>query len=150
MKPLPLRASLTILYTGMLAVLVTGLAVASHWALARQLDRDATANLEAKARGLHGYLTFAGGKPTLSYHPDDLEAAAFIDDATDYYQVFDAGNGRVLTRSPGLASLGLPSTAPDIGAAGGQPGVRDVPTRRGRLRLVGTLVTPAPGSAYLV
>ena len=81
---------------------MTGLAVTTHSLFVRQLDDDATTSLEEKARGLHGYLQFKDGAPVLEYQRDDLDAVAFVDDATDYYQVFDARDGRLLTQSPGL------------------------------------------------
>jgi hypothetical protein len=89
-KALPLRTSLTIIYTSILAVFVAGLGLSYHYTLIRQLNDDATGALEEKARGLRGYLQFKNGVPVLVYSPSDSEEAAFIDDATDYYQVYDA------------------------------------------------------------
>jgi hypothetical protein len=57
-KPLPLRNSLMLVYTGILAVLVNALALSTHSMFVRQLDASATTSLEEKARGLHGYLQF--------------------------------------------------------------------------------------------
>lgn len=150
MKPLQLRTSLTLRYTAMVTVLVSALALTYHFVLVRQLNRDATATLEEKARGLHGYMQFANGQPLIAYDADDPEAAAFIDDATDYYQVYDAGDGRLLTQSPGIAALGLQYTAVEVAQFREHPGLRDVQTDRGRLRLLTTVLSPAPGDTYVV
>ena len=52
MRALQLRTSLTLRYTAVLTLLVTGLALTYHFVLVRQLDADATTTLEEKARGL--------------------------------------------------------------------------------------------------
>jgi heavy metal sensor kinase len=149
-KPLSLRTSLTLFYTGVLALLVTALGYGYHSTLVRNLDDDATASLEEMARGLHGYLQFKDGSPVLVYNRDDPEVAAFIDDATDYYQVYDAQNGRLLTQSPGLESLGLHYTPGEVAEFRKNPGPHDVETDRGRLRLISSVISPAPDQVYLV
>jgi len=133
-KPLPLRTSLTIVYTGILAVLMTALAITTHTLFVRQLDDAATANLEEKARGLHGYLQFKDGLPVLEYSREDVDSAAFVDDATDYYQVFDARDGRLLTQSSGLEALGLNYTPEEVAELRANAGTHDIQTDRGRLR----------------
>jgi heavy metal sensor kinase len=149
-KPLPLRTSLTIVYTSILVVLMTGLAITTHSLFVRQLDEAATTSLEEKARGLHGYLQFKGGMPVLVYKRDDLDAVGFIDDATDYYQVFDARDGRLLTQSPGLEALGLHYTPSEVDELRANAGTHDVHTDRGRLRLLSSVITPTPDEVYLV
>jgi heavy metal sensor kinase len=149
-KPLPLRISLTIAYTGIFAVLMTGLAIAAHSLFVRQLDEAATITLEEKARGLHGYLQFKDGAPVLEYKGDDVDAAAFVDDATDYYQVFDARDGRLLTQSPGLEALGLHYTPDEVAELRANVGPHDVQSDRGRLRLLTSVISPRPGEVYLV
>jgi hypothetical protein len=57
-KALSLRASLTLAYTGMLALLVSGLSFGFHRLLVRQLDADWRVVLGDLTRGLHGYLRF--------------------------------------------------------------------------------------------
>ena len=150
MKPLPLRNSLTIVYTSILAVLVSALALATHAMFVRQLDNDATSSLEEKARGLHGYLQFKDGMPVLEYDRNDADSAAFVDDATDYYQVYDGHTGRLLVQSPGLESLGLQYTPDEVAEFRKNPGPHDVHTDRGRLRLITTVISPRPGEPYVV
>ena len=150
MKPLPLRNSLTLVYTAILAVLVSALALSTHSMFVRQLDTAATTSLEEKARGLHGYLQFKDGMPVLEYDRADADSAAFVDDATDYYQVYDARSGRLLAQSPALESLGLQYTSGEVAEFLDTPGPHDVQTDRGRLRLMSTVISPSPGERYVV
>ena len=150
MKPLSLRTSLTLLYTGMLALLVSGLALGYHQVLVRQLDADSTAVLADVTRGLHGYLQFKAGSPVLEYGRTDPEAVTFIEEATRYYQVYDANTGQLLAQSPALESLGLHYTPGEVDAFREAPRVEDLQTDGGRLRMQSSLIVPAPGETYLL
>ena len=150
MKPLPLRTSLSLFYTGILAVILTALGLAHHSTLVRQLDVAETEGLEEKARALHGYIQFRNHTPVLAYNKDDAEQQAFISDATQYYQVYDADTGQLLAQSPGLQSLGLHYTPAEVLEFRTRPAVRDMQTDHGRIRLSTTVITPSPGEAYVV
>jgi heavy metal sensor kinase len=149
-KPLPLRASLTLRYTAMLALLLSALAVGYHRVLIAQLDAETTAVIADITRGLHGYLQFSGGQPRLAYDRDDPEAVTFIESATRYYQIFDADSGRLLVQSPAMESLGLHYTPEEIRTFRANPHVHDVVTDSGRLRLQSSLITPPAGGTYLL
>ena len=149
MKPLPLRTSLTLLYAVVLSVILTAVGWAYHAALKRQLDSSVTADLEDKARALHGYLRFNHHSVDLAYDASDAEESTFIVDATRYYQVYDANSGQLLRQSSGLESLGLKYTPNEVIEFRGSPGIHDVQTDRGRLRLTSTVITTADG-VYLV
>ena len=150
MKPLPIRTSLALAYTGVLALILTTLGFAYHSVVVRQLDGDATDSLAAKARGLHGYLQFENGSPVLTYDRTDPEETAFVNDATRFYQVYDANTGRLLTQSPGMDSVGLQYTHAEVAEFSARLEPHDVQTDGGRLRLLSTVITPKPGEAYLV
>ena len=150
MTPLPLRSSLTLVYTGMLALLVSGLALGYHRVLVRQLDSEATAVLEEVTRGLHGFLRFEAGRPVLEYSETDPAAVTFIEDATRYYQVYDAATGQLLVQSPALESLGLHYTPEEVRALRDHPRVDELQTDRGRLRLQSSLIIPGTGETYLL
>jgi heavy metal sensor kinase len=148
--PLPLRTTLTLIFAAVLSVILSAVGWAYHATLKNQLDGSVTADLEDKARALHGYLRFAGRQVTLSYDPGDPDEATFIADATRYYQVYDAISGQLLRQSPGLESLGLKYTATEVHEFRAAPGIRDIHTDRGRLRLTSTIITAADGGVYLV
>jgi heavy metal sensor kinase len=149
-KPLPLRTTLSLAYTAVLAVVLTALGIGYHSVVRRQLDAAATASLKENARGLHGYLRFGSGAPVLSYDRSDPEEVAFVNDATRYYQVYDATSGRLLTQSPGMESLGLHYTPAEIAELRSRSEPHDVLTDRGRLRVSSTVIPGAAGQAYLV
>lgn len=150
MKPLQLRTSLTLAYTAILSVILTALGFGYHSALVRQLDVEVANSLEDQARGLHGYLQFTNGLPVLAYDQSDPEEVAFINDATRYFQVYEATSGRLLTQSPGLEALGLHYTPAEVAELRSRSEPHDVQTDRGRLRLSSTVISPSPGETYLV
>jgi heavy metal sensor kinase len=149
-KPLSLRTSLTLLYTALLALLLSALGFAYHRVLARQLDAESTAVLEEITRGLHGYLQFRGGVPVLEYSHDDPEVVAFIEEATRYYQIYDAEHGRLLVQSTSFESLGLHYTPGEVAVFRQSPQVYDVQTDRGRFRILSSVVAGPGSELYLL
>ena len=150
MKPLPLRTSLTLAYTGLLAVTVTAVAFGYHRLLIRQVDLDATAGVEELERGLHGYLQFKNGQPAFVFDQRDADAAAFIGEATSYYQVYDLSTGRLLAQSPSLGLAGVDYTPAEVFSFREPPAIRDVQTDRGRLRISSSVVNGPGGHEYLL
>ncbi len=150
MRPLALRTQLTVFYTAILALLLTALGVTYYQVLARQLDADATADLEEITSGLHGYLRFAEAKPSLAYDRADPEQVAFVEGATRYYQIYDTADGQLLVQSPALAPLGLHYTPAEVQAFRESPGIVDMQTDHGRIRLLSSLVSPGGGRTYLL
>ena len=124
MKPRTLRTTLTVSYAGVLALLLTALGLVYYRAFARQLDADATAELREITSGVHGYLRFPGGVPTLMYDRNDPEQVTFVQEATRYYQIYDASSGRLLVQSPALEPLGLHYTPSEVRAFEDQPTYR--------------------------
>ncbi len=147
---LALPSRLTLVYTAVFGLLLCAFGVASYRVLAHQLDADATANLAELTSGLHGYLRFDRGEPTLNFDPADPEQAAFVREATRYYQVFDANSGRLLVQSEALASMGLHFTPAEVRTIQDQPRWQDFQTNYGRIRLSASLVSPAAGETYLL
>lgn len=150
MKPLPLRTSLTSIYTGLLAVLVTSVALGYHQLLVRQVDRDATATLEETVRALHGYLQLRADRPVLVFDERDPDETAFIEEATRYYQIFDETTGQLVAQSRGLEARGLTYTPAEVTQFSQSRGLHDVETDRGRLRIASTSITLAPGREFLL
>jgi heavy metal sensor kinase len=149
-KPLPLRTSLALAYTGILSLVLTALGFVYHSALVSQLNSSTTAELEEKARGLHGYIQFKDGVPALVYNLDDPEEVVFVNDATRYFQIYDGNTGALLTQSPGIESVGLRYTPAEVAEFRRTPALQDIQTDRGRLRLTTSVISPTPGEAYLV
>ena len=104
---LTLRSRLTLVYAAVFGLLLTAIGVVSFRVLAHELDRDITTNLLGLTSGLHGYLRFVGGAPVVAFNADDPVEAAFVHEATRYYQVFDVATGRLLVQSEAMRPLGL-------------------------------------------
>jgi heavy metal sensor kinase len=149
-RPLALRTQLTVFYTAILALLLSALGFTYYQVLARQLDADATADLEEITSGLHGYLRFPNGAPALIYDRTDPEQVAFVEGATRYYQIYDASNGQLLAQSPALGPLGLHYTPAEVQAFRQAPSIVDMQTDHGRIRLSNSVLSPAAGRTYLL
>ena len=147
---LPLRARLGASYVALLALLLAILAVASYSVLARQLDRDATARLAELTDGLHGYLRLTADVPKIVFDASDADQAAFIHEATRYYQIYDAESGRLVVQSPGFEPLGVHFTPAEIWQLRQQPHRFDISTEYGRFRISNSLLSRADGHAQLL
>jgi heavy metal sensor kinase len=150
MTTLTLRSRLTAVYTAVFGVLIVTMAAVSYEVLAYQLDADVTANLSSLTSGLHGYLQFETGTPTVAFDPSDPSEAAFVSEAVRYYQVFDATSGQLVVQSDGLRPFGLEFTVAEVRDLRSRPRTLDVQTDYGRLRLSNSVLAPSPGQLYLL
>jgi len=131
---LRLRLALTTLVLfGLLVIAVSAL---TYGVLVQQLDRDTADSVTRLADGLQGYLRLNGDTLSLAFDANDDDEAAFVHEATRYYQVFDSATGRLLAASPAMAPLGLDYTPPEIEALRTSGSPEDVSTSYGRLRFV--------------
>jgi heavy metal sensor kinase len=147
---LALRSRLTMVYAAVFGLLLTAIGAVSYRILAYELDRDITTNLLGLTSGLHGYLRFDRGTPVVVFNANDPVETAFVQEATRYYQVFDATTGRRLVQSEAMRPLGLTFTPDEVSAFREQLVVRDVDTDYGRLRLSNSVITPDMGGIYLL
>lgn len=145
-----LRSRLTLVYTAVFGLLLVAIAVVSYRVLAYQLDSDMTANLVEMTSGLHGYLRFDHDGPAFSFDAGDPDQAAFVQEATRFYQVFDASTGRLLARSEAMRPLGLEFTPGEVSAFQDRLGTHDIQTDFGRIRLSSSMIAPPSGGSYLL
>ena len=75
---------------------------------------------------------------------------AFVDEATRYYQVFDATSGDLVVQSNALGPLGLEFTPAEVRQFRDNPATFDVRTDYGRIRLSNSVLEPAAGRRYLL
>jgi len=136
---LTLRARLAVVYTLVIGLLLVALSVTSYRVLARQLDADVTARLTELTDGLHGYLRFDADQPGLVFDKQDSDQAAFVHEATRYYQIYDA-SGRLLVESEGFEPLGLHFTPAEVQAFRERPLPFDIRTDYGRFRVSNSLI----------
>jgi heavy metal sensor kinase len=147
---LTLRARLAVIATVVSGLLLAGLSLISYNVLARWLDEDSTRRLVELTEGVHGYLRFDGGVPAFDYDTNDPDQAAFVGEATRYYQVYDAESGRLLAQSDDIAPLRLSLTKPEIALLRAASAPSDVSTPYGRLRFVHSAVTDPTEHEYLL
>jgi heavy metal sensor kinase len=147
---LTLRARLAVIATIVSGLLLGGLSVVSYNVLARWLDEDVTTRLTELTDGLHGYLRFDAGAPSVEYNANDSDQASFVHEATRYYQIYDTTTGQRLAQSPDIAPLGLSLTRGEIAMllASSQPS--DITTPYGRLRIVNSPIAGPGGRTYLL
>jgi heavy metal sensor kinase len=147
---LPFQTRLILFCTVTFALLLTVLSLASYRLLAQQLDLDASADLAELTDGLHGYVRFEDGMPTLVFDEKDADQAAFVHAATRYYQIYDVNDGRLLVQSPALEPLGLRLTPGEVRMFLDDPKPYDIQTAYGRFRISNSLMAPASGGRYLL
>lgn len=147
---LTMRSRLTLVYTAVFGLLLSAIVVTSYRVLAHQLDADVTARLTELTAGLHGYLRFDHGTPTIVFDPNDPDQAAFVHEATRHYQVYDANSGELLVQSDALAPLGLRFTPAEVQVFRAQSGLPDIVTDYGRIRLSNSVLSPVAGRSYLL
>jgi hypothetical protein len=147
---LTLRARLAAISAIVFAVLLAALSVVSYGVLARRLDADVTERLTQLTDGLHGYLRFDGGAASVDFDAGDSDQAAFVHEATRYYQIYDVATARLLAESSGFAPLGLHLTSAEVRAFRAQPKSFDIATEYGRLRISNSVRTVPGGQSYLL
>jgi signal transduction histidine kinase len=147
---LPLRLRLAVTSMVVSGLLLLAVSIVSYGVLARWLDEDASARLRELTEGLHGYLRFTDGEPSLDFNPNDSDQVEFVQDATRYYQLYDVATGLLVFQSAGLAPLGLHLTPAEVQAYRTRPRPFDIGTDYGRLRISNSVIPGEPGRNYLL
>jgi heavy metal sensor kinase len=146
---LALRTRLTIVYTAVFGLLLTLVGLVSYRVLAGQLDADATANLMELTNGLHGYLRL-DETPAFVYDRNDSEQSAFVQEATRYFQIYDAATGQLISQSDAMEPLGLRFTADEVRGFHDRPQPQDFRTDAGRIRISNSVISGNAGRTYLL
>jgi heavy metal sensor kinase len=147
---LTLRTRLTLVCSTAFAALLILVGIGGWRLFARQLDADATERLEQLTAGLHGYLFFPQGVPAIVFDRRDADQAAFVDEATRYYQIYDARSGRLLVQSPGLEPLGVSFTSAEVRRFLADLQPVTIETAYGRFRIASSVVSARDGGRYLL
>ena len=147
---LTLRARLAVIATTVSGLLLGTLSVVSYNVLSRWLDEDLTARLTELTDGLHGYLRFESGIPTIEYNVSDTDQASFVHEATRYYQIYEAETGQLIVQSPEVTPLGLSLTKGEVTLLLASPLPSDISTPYGRLRVLNSPVPSPSGRIYLL
>jgi heavy metal sensor kinase len=150
MKPLGVRARLTLIYATLFALVLMALGLLAYRTLASRLLNSVDEQLEEMATGLRGYLRFDQGKPELVADPNDSEQVFFVQTAGRYVEVYDASSGELLYQSRDLDILNLDLTPAEVQQAIQELGTGDIESERIHLRVHDSLVHPANGHVYLL
>jgi heavy metal sensor kinase len=147
---LTLRTRLAMISAGVFGLVLAGLSIVSYQVLARWLDTDVTERLSALTTGLHGYLRLDDQTADIELDVGDDDAAAFVHEATRYYQVYDLETGQLIGESTGVRPLGLHLTRGEVATFRQYPQPFDIETDYGRLRFSNSIGKTADGRAYLL
>ena len=147
---LSVRARLWLVSSAVFGLLLSVIGTIAYRVFAHQLDADATATLVEKTNGLRGYLRFQAGLPVLAFNPNDPVQAAFVYEATRYYQIYDAISGRLIVQSDAIESMRVVFTRAEVRQFVDDARLIKLATEYGRLRLSNTVVLAGPGEAYLL
>jgi heavy metal sensor kinase len=147
---MPLRVRLAAASMLVSGLLLGAVSIVSYSVLSRGLDADANTRLTELTEGLHGYLRFDGETPSIDLNPSDSDQVAFVQEATRYYQLYDAATGQMVFQSPGLAPLGLQLTPEEVQAYRTRQRPFDMSTEYGRLRISNSVIPGEPGHKYLL
>lgn len=147
---LPLRLRLAVTSMVVSGLLLLAVSIVSYGVLARGLDDDVNTRLTELTEGLHGYLQFHGDEPSIDLNPNDSDQISFVQEATRYYQLYDAADGRLVFQSAGMAPLGLQLTPAEVQAYRMRPRPFDISTEYGRLRISNSVILGEPGRRYLL
>jgi heavy metal sensor kinase len=145
-----LRGRLAIVSALTFGLLLAAAGAVSYRILAYWLDLDATMRLTELTEGLRGYLRFDGATPRVVFDERDPEISAFIHDATQFFQLYDATTGCPVLQSDGARLFGLTFTPDEIRRFRDRPRTVDLNTRRDRLRISNSLVSDRTSGAYLL
>jgi heavy metal sensor kinase len=147
---LTLRARLAAISTIVCGLLLAALSLVSYEVLSRRLDADVTERLSELTDGFHGYLRFDADTASVAFDASDNDQAAFVQEATRYFQVYDAGTGRLLAESNELTPLALRLTPGEVQAFRAEPRPFDIETDYGRLRFSNSVGVMADRRTYLL
>jgi len=150
MKPLTLRTKLTLFYSIIVSVLLTGFALIYYHELSAGLDRDLTQEVRDRTSGLRGYLHFDEGMFVLMYDQNDSDEVSFINKAARYYEIYELSTGMAVGVSEELRAMGVVYSPEDVRRyAQVPPFLIDLNTDQGQLRIWNEVVQ-AEGNSYLL
>src|SRR5262245_43718505 len=136
MRPFTLRTKLTLFYSIIVSVLLTGFALIYYRVLEVGIDRDLTQDILDRTSGLRGYLRFEEGQPVFVYDVNDPDETTFINRATRYYQVYEVRTGSLLSESDELRDGQVRFSPQDVALyAVASPSFVDIHTDQGNIRL---------------
>jgi heavy metal sensor kinase len=149
MNPLTLRTKLTLFYSIIVSVLLTGFALIYYHELSAGLDSALTQEVLDRISGLRGYLHYDEGMFVLMYDENDPDEVSFINKAARYYEIYELSTGMPVGVSEELRAMGVVYSPEDVRRYAQKPSFIDFHTDQGQLRLRNEVVQ-AEGNSYLL
>lgn len=145
-----LRTRLTAVYSAVFGLLLAGVSFVSYRTFTQALDRNATVRAAELAEGLHGFIRFRSDAPTIEFDSEDTSAAAFVREATEFYEIYDRATGQRLASSRGFDFLGPPLSPDAVRSATTPPVPVDASSNQGRVRVYSSFGERPSGHQYLL
>ena len=149
MAPLKLRTKLALSYAALFVTLLGSSGIAVYQLQAFRLRDAADDNLIDHLAGLWGYVGFDGDKAAIRFDPQNSYVAYFLREATRYYQLYDARNGKLLLESGDSALQQLALSPVGVLRVAADQGI-DTQTRHNVPLRFRSAVFQANGRSYLL
>jgi two-component system OmpR family sensor kinase len=150
MKPLSLRARLTLFYSMVLTVVLAFFGVLFYNALGFFLERNLTEELRERALFVANHERVQDGGPQLVYNQNDREEAYLVHSAVRYYQVFQLPSGTLVVQSQELQLMGVQLSPETVRELANSQEYSDMQLRKERLRFHNGLIPGGNTNSYLV
>ena len=151
MRPLSVRARLTLFYSVMLAVVLAFFGFLFYKSLGLVIERRLTAELKDRAAFLASHERVADGGVQLVFNPSDREEAYLVHSAARYYQVFQLPSGALLVQSQELELLGVQLfLRRQSGLSASEQEFSDMQLDKERLRFQNKVIAKDNANSYLV
>jgi heavy metal sensor kinase len=150
MKPLTVRARLTLFYAVMLTVVLAFFGALFYKALGLVLERRLTAELKDRALFLASHERVEDGGVQLVFNPNDRDEAYLVHSAARYYQVFQLPSGTLVVQSQELELLGVRLSPEAVRSLANDQEFSDMRLEKERLRFHNDIVARDNANRYLV
>lgn len=150
MRPLSVRARLTLFYSVMLTVVLAFFGLLFYKSLGLVLERRLTAELKDRAAFLANHERVEDGGVQLVFNPNDREEAYLVHSAARYYQVFQLPSGALLVQSQEMELLGVQLSPEAVRSLASAQEFSDMQLEKERLRFHNDVISKDNANAYLV
>ena len=150
MRPLSVRARLTLFYSLMLTVVLAFFGFLFYKSLGLVIEQRLTADLRERAVFLANHERVEDGGVQLVFNPNDREEAYLVHSAARYYQVFQLPSGVLLVQSQELELLGAQLSPDAVRSLARAQEFSDMQLENERLRFHNDVISKDNANSYLV
>src|ERR1700722_9366016 len=150
MRPLSVRARLTLFYSLMLTVVLAFFGFLFYKSLGLVIEQRLTADLRERAVFLANHERVEDAGVQLVFNPNDREEAYLVHSAARYYQVFQLPSGVLLVQSQELELLGAQLSPDAVRSLARAQEFSDMQLENERLRFHNDVISKDNANSYLV